>query len=282
MKARKVSSPTDQQIQLIEAAAPDKAPAKPGKPRKVLVWGHTWTHQPNPYAEKALEILARKTGAFEAMISDDPRLLLDDALRQFDALVMNNIHEREPFLPDDLAQLEDKQKANAKRLDEAAKRSILKYVRSGGGVVGIHAATAACQNWPEYGDMMGGYYGGHIHQEVVIRPEDPKHPVNACFDGKPFTITDEIYIAGEPYSRDKVRVIAGLDLSQMEDPQKRPDKDYAVSWVRAYGKGRVFYTTLGHDAATYWNPVFLQHLLAGVQFAIGDLEGQTAPITAKP
>jgi type 1 glutamine amidotransferase len=282
MKAKNVSAPTDQQIKLIEAAAPDKTRAKPAKPRKVLVWGHTWTHQPNTYAEKALEILARKTGAFEAVISDDPHLLLGDSLRQFDAIVMNNIHEREPFLPDDFAQLKGEQKAAAQKLDRAVKQSILEFVRSGKGVVGIHAATAALQNWPEYGEMIGGYYGGHIHQEVVIRLEDPKHPVNACFGAKPFPIKDEVYISREPYSRKKVRVIASLDLSRMEDPQKRPDKDYAVSWVRAYGKGRVFYTTLGHDAATYWNPVFLEHLLAGVQFAIGDVEGDTAPIAAKP
>lgn len=271
MKAKNVSPPTEQQIKLIEAAAPEKAPAKPAKPRKVLVWGHVWTHQPNPYAEKTLAILAHKTGAFEAVISDDPRLLIGDKIKQFDALVMNNIHEREPFLPDDFARLKGEQKAAAQEFDKAVKQSILIYVRSGKGVVGIHAATAACQSWPEYGDMMGAYYGGHIHQEVVIRPEDPMHPVNACFGGKPFTITDEIYICREPYSRKKVRVIASLDLSRMEDPQKRADKDYAVSWVRAYGEGRVFYTTLGHDAAIYWNPVFLQHLLAGIQYAIGDL-----------
>jgi len=271
MKAKNISAPTEKHIRLVKASAPDKAPAKPAKPRKVLVWGHVWTHQPNPYAEKALEILAQKTGAFKAVISDDPRLLLSDKLKQFDALVMNNIHEREPFLPDDFARLKDEQKAAAQKFDKAIKQSILEYVRSGKGVVGIHAATAACQSWPEYGDMMGAYYGGHIHQEVVIRPEDPKHPINACFGGKPFTIRDEIYIFREPYSRKKVHVIASLDLSRMEDPQKRPDKDYAVSWLRAYGKGRVFYTTLGHEPATYWNPVFLQHLLAGVQFAIGDL-----------
>ncbi|KPL22937.1 MAG: hypothetical protein AMJ75_07075 [Phycisphaerae bacterium SM1_79] len=271
MKAKNISAPTEKHIRLVKASAPDKAPAKPAKPRKVLVWGHVWTHQPNPYAEKALEILAQKTGAFKAVISDDPRLLRSDKLKQFDALVMNNIHEREPFLPDDFARLKDEQKAAAQKFDKAIKQSILEYVRSGKGVVGIHAATAACQSWPEYGDMMGAYYGGHIHQEVVIRPEDPKHPINACFGGKPFTIRDEIYIFREPYSRKKVHVIASLDLSRMEDPQKRPDKDYAVSWLRAYGKGRVFYTTLGHEPATYWNPVFLQHLLAGVQFAIGDL-----------
>ena len=282
MKAKNVSEPTGQQVKLIEAAAPDKAPARPAGSRRVLVWGHTWTHQPNPYAEKALEILARKTVAFEAVISDEHRLLLGDRLRQFDALVMNNIHEREPFLPDDFAKRSKEQKAAARKFDQAVKQSILDYVRSGKGVVGIHAATAALQNWPEYGEMIGGYYGGHIHQEVIIKPEDPSHPVNACFGGKPFTITDEIYISREPYSRKNVRVIAGLDLSRMEDPKKRPDKDYAVSWVRAYGKGRVFYTTLGHDAATYWNPVFLRHLLAGVQFAIGDLDGQTEPISSGP
>ena len=63
----------------------------------------------------------------------------------------------------------------------------------------------------------------------------------------------------------------------MAAPGKRPDKDYAVSWIRQYGQGRVFYTTLGHAVETYWNPLFLQHILAGVQFAIGDLEGDTTP-----
>lgn len=282
MKARNVPAPSGEEIERIEAAAPDSAQVKPAKPRKVLVWGHTWTHVPNPYAEKALEIIGRKTGAFEAVISDDPRLLLGDRLPRFDALVMNNIHERAPFLPEEFAQLKGERKIAAQKFDEAVKQSILEYVRSGKGIVGIHAATAAFQKWPAYGDMMGGYYGGHIHQEVVIKPEDPKHPVNTCFVGESFTIRDEIYISREPYSRKKVRVIASLDLSKMEDPKKRPDKDYAVSWVRAYGKGRVFYTTLGHDVATYWNPVFLIHLLAGIQFAIGDLEGETAPITKKP
>jgi type 1 glutamine amidotransferase len=278
MKAKNVPEPTDQQARLIKAAAPDKPQVKAAKRRKILVWGHSWTHQPNPYAEKALEILARKTGAFEAIISDDPRFLLADQLGQFDALVMNNIHEREPFLPEGFAKLGKDRQATAREFDRAVKKSILEYVRDGGGLVGIHAATAAFQNWPEYGEMIGGYYGGHIHQEVIIRPEDTEHPVNACFGGKPFTITDEIYISREPYSRQEVRVIASLDLSRMEDPGKRPDKDYAVSWVRAYGKGRVFYTTLGHDATTYWNPVFLRHLLAGIQFAVGDLDGQTEPV----
>lgn len=277
MKARKVAQPTAQQIRQIESAAPDSAPAKPAKPRRVLVWDHSWAHIPNPFAEKALEILGRKSGAFEATVSDDPRLLLGDKLPRFDALVMNNIHERDPFLPADFGQLDAQQKEAAKKFDAAVKQSILEYVRGGKGVVGIHAATAALQNWPEYGEMIGGYYGGHILQEVPIKLDDPKHPLNACFGGKPWRIKDEIYIAREPHTPANLRILMSLDLEQMKDPGMRPDKIYAISWVRPYEKGRVFYTTLGHAPETYWNPLFLEHVLAGIQFAIGDLPAEATP-----
>lgn len=277
MQARNVSPPTEHQVQLIQQAAPEKPPAKPAKPRRVLVWGHTWTHAPNPFAEQALEILGRKTGAFTATVSDDPRLLLGDRLPQFDALVMNNIHEREPFLPENFGQLPPEQKAAAAKFDAAVKESILQYVGSGKGLVGIHAATAALQNWPEYGEMIGGLYGGHIHREVVIKIDDPQHPVTACFAGRPWTVRDEIYLFREPYSRDRVHVLLSLDIGQMPDPGKRPDADYPISWIRRYGEGRVFYTTLGHEAATYWNRLFLEHLLAGVQWAVGDLPGEIPP-----
>ncbi len=277
MQARQVAAPSEEQIGKIEAAVPQAAPAKPAKPRKVLVWGHTWTHTPNPFAEKALEALGKKTGAFEATISDDPRLLLGDHLPKFDALVLNNIHEPEPFLPEEFNKLDPDQRKAAKQFDRAVKDSIIEYVRSGKGLVGIHAAAAAFQSWPEYGPLIGGLYESHILQEVPIKLDDPAHAVNACFGDKPFKIRDEIYIF-RGWSRDNVRVLASLDLSRMADPGKRPDKDYAVSWVRAEGQGRVFYTTLGHEPDVYWNPVFLQHLLAGLQFALGDLGGDTAPI----
>jgi type 1 glutamine amidotransferase len=299
MKARKVPVPTDEQVKQIEAAAPDAAPAKPAKPRKVLVWGHSWTHLPNPFAEKAIEILGKKTGAFTAVVSDDPRLLLPDRIVAFDALVLNNIHEADPFLPDDFAKLDDERKAAAKKFDEAVKKSILEFVKGGvepgskkdipgRGLVGTHAATCALQRWPEYLDMFGGTFGGYILQDLVIKADDPAHPVNACFENKPFRINDEIYIFTEPYSRKNLRILLSLDMAQTKFPDRiqlpranldagRPDKDHAISWVRPYGTGRVFYTVLGHQPETHWNPVFLKHLLAGIQFALGDLPGESAP-----
>jgi type 1 glutamine amidotransferase len=272
-----VKPPTEAQIAKIEAAAPAGAPVKPAKPRKVLVWCHEWAHLPNPFANRALEILARKTGAFEAVVSDDPAALLPDKLAAYDALVMNNIHEREPFLPQDFKQRPRDEQAALRARDRKIKDGILAFISGGKGVVGIHAATAAFQTWPAYGEMMGGYYGGHIVDDVTIRLEEPGHPLVACFGGKPFRIRDEIYIMKPPYARGKLRVLMSLDLEKTKDPGKRPDKDYAISWVRPYGQGRVFYTTLGHMPETYWNPLFLQHLLAGVQFATGDLAAEAAP-----
>ena len=264
-------TPREADLRKMQAAAPDKAPAKPLKARKVLVWGRAWTHVPNVSAVRAIEILGRKTGAFTAVAGDDPELFAPETLKGFDAVVMNNIHEREPLLPDDFNTLTKDAQAAARKRQQVLRKSLLDYVAAGGGVVGIHAATAACRKWPEYGAMMGGYYGGHINQEVAIRLDRPAHPINACFEGKPFRIRDEIYIPRAPYSREKVTVLLSLDLSQMADPGKRADKDYPISWIRRHGKGRVFYCTLGHAPQTYSNPLFLRHLLAAIQYATGDL-----------
>jgi hypothetical protein len=190
---------------------------------------------------------------------------------------MNNIHEKHPFLAANLGSLPKDKQEDARAVDAAVKKSILAFVRGGKGIAGIHAATAALQAWPEYGEMMGGYYGGHIAQKVPIKLDDPDHPVNACFGGKGWNINDEIYIFRGPYSRKRLRVLLSLDLDRMEDPGKRPDRDYAVSWVRPWGRGRVFYCSLGHNAATYWNPAFLKHVLAGMQFVLGDLDGPAEP-----
>jgi len=269
MRQNNVPVPTQQQESLIEEAAPSEAPVKIERPFKLLVWGHTWAHTPNAFAEKALEILGRKTGAFEPLISDDPNLLLPERIREFDALLMNNIHERDPFLPEDFPKLDAEGKRAAMEFDRALKESILAFVRDGGGLVGLHAATAAFQNWREYGEMIGGYYAGHILQEVVIRVEDPGHPVNACFEERTWRVRDEIYAFGEPYCRKKVHVLLSLDLERMPDPELRPERDYPVSWVKRYGRGPVFYTTLGHCEEVYWNPLFLRHLFNGILFVCG-------------
>jgi type 1 glutamine amidotransferase len=270
--AQDILVPTDEQVRQMRDAAPGAPQVAPKAPRRILVWGHLYTHPPNPFAARALEVLGEKTGAFEAVVSQDPQDLLPDRLAEFDGLVMNNIHEPDPFVPRNFGELPKAEQEAARAQDAAVRESILDFVAGGKGLIGIHAATAALQGWAEYGEMMGGYYQSHIHQEVPIKLDEPDHPINACFAGRGFRINDEIYFLTEQHPREKYRVLLSLDLSQMDDPGKRADKDYPITWVRKCGEGRVFYCSLGHAPETYWNPLFLAHVLAGIQFALGDLE----------
>ena len=288
LKERRVRRPGPRDLRRIEEAAPGQAPAKPARPRKVLVWGRLWTHAGNVFAEEAMKIMGRKTGAFEVVATDDPRLLLPESLQRFDALFLNNLHDQQPFLPPDWKTLPKDRLAEAQQVDKAVKASILKFVKDDGkGVAGVHGAIAALKKWSEFGEMMGAFHGGHWGGPQVLKLDDPGHPVNACFEGKPFRISDESYVPGPPYSRSKVHVLLSLDLTQSADPAEKAEwlknamkgrpRDYAISWVKPYGKGRVFYCCLGHSPNTYLNPLYLRHVLAGVQFVIGDLPADATP-----
>jgi type 1 glutamine amidotransferase len=288
LKERRVRRPGPQDIKKIEMAIPDAPPATPARPRKVLVWGRLWTHAGNAFAEEAVRIMGRKTGAFDVVVTDDPRLLLPENLGKFDALFLNNLHDQQPFLPPDWKTLPKDRLADAQEIDKAVKQSILAFVaEEGKGVAGVHGAIAALKKWSAFGEMMGAFHGGHWGGPQVLKLDDPDHPVNACFGGKPFRVSDESYVPGPPYSRRKLHVLLSLDLTQSTDPAEKAEwlknvmkgrpRDYAISWVKPYGKGRVFYCCLGHSTNTYLNPLYLRHVLAGIQFVIGDLPGDATP-----
>jgi type 1 glutamine amidotransferase len=261
----------------IEKAAPDRPIVKPARPRRLLVYGRVPTH-PESVAccFKAMEILGSKTGAFEAVSSGDPVMFLPENLERFDAVLMNNTHERTPMLPFNIEQLDGEAQNIAREREATLKKSLLDFVANGRGIVGIHGAVAGGVRWPEYLEMLAGQYGGHFTDQVWVKPVEPNHPLCAALRGESFQVHDEIYMFREPYSREKVRVLLRLDLSKMPDPGKRDDGDYVVSWVRPHGKGRVFYCSLGHVAGAYTNRHVMQHYLAGIQFAIGDLEADAS------
>ena len=167
-------------------------------------------------------------------------------------------------------------------------------VSNGKGFVGIHAAGATFvqwpkyDQWPEFGEMLGGYEnGGHPWKSdewITIKLDDPEHPLNAGFKGKGFRVSDEVFQFQKPYSRDKLRILLSIDMTKTEIisgryilPERSQDHDFAISWVRSYGKGRVFYCSLGHNPHIFWNPLILQHYLAGIQFALGDFVADTTP-----
>ena len=100
---------------------------------------------------------------------------------------------------------------------------------------------------------------------------------------KPFEVTDEIYQVKAPYSRDKLRVLLSIDTSRTNMNVKnihRKDGDFAMSWIKNYGKGRVFYCALGHEKHIFYDPLIFKYLLDGIQFVLGDLKCDATPSSA--
>lgn len=287
LQAQNVRLPSAEEIEKMTAAMPPKPAAAPARPRKLLVLGHNAWHAPVPYAAKALEIMARKTGAFEAVVTDDGAYLEPEKLAEFDAVLVNNWHGWNPFLgvaPREFGALSFEKKEELKRQEARRRRALLDFVSGGKGLVGIHAATVGLNDWKEWGEMIGGRYQALPWMDARVRVEDPSHPLCAVFKGETFRIEDEIYELRAPYSRETVRVLlsvepadAAREKSTKYGKPVRTDSDYPLSWVKSHGKGRVFYCALGHFSETYWNPLMLRHFLDGIQFALGDLPAETAP-----
>jgi len=262
---------TPEDREKVEAAIPAKAPAKPLKPRKLLVVDMQVAypgHRSIPHANLAIELMGKRTGAYEPAFSNDLANLRWEKLRQYDALYLNNTVG--PIF-------------NAPEIRE----SLLRFVREGGGLAGNHGATHASLDWPEFAELIGGKNGPHrdADEKVMVKLDDPASPINAAFAGKPFEFVDEYFrFPTAPYSRDRLHILISIDVARTDmnqgracDACIRADNDYAISWIREYGKGRVFYCSLGHNPAAFWTPPLLEHFLAGIQYALGDLKADATP-----
>ena len=266
----------DEQRQRIEAAIPNKAFAAPRKNRKLLIFDLNvgyGGHGSIPTANLAFTLMGRKTGAFETVISKDPSVFKPENLRKFDAVFLNNT----------VGNLFE---------DTGLRQSLLEFVYGGGGLLGVHGTTVAftqwpgaIEDWPEFGIMLGARGANHYDSDehVFIKLDDPEHPVNQPFGGKDFEYRDEFFRVHGPYSRDRLRVLFSIDTekTKLEGLPRgncfREDNDYALAWVRQYGRGRAFYCTIAHNPYVFWDPKMLQFYLAAVQFAVGDLQAPTIP-----
>jgi type 1 glutamine amidotransferase len=161
-------------------------------------------------------------------------------------------------------------------------KDLVDWVNAGGAFCGTHCATDTLYQDDAYGNLIGAYFTGHPPglQKIKVRVEDPKHPAAAGFaDGQGYE--DEMYVfRAKPYSRDRLRVILSIGKGSFNPGGKltRPDDDYAISWVREEGKGKVFYTSFGH-ARKVWQDAdgFQKHLIGGLKWAMGQLPGDATP-----
>ncbi|WP_193211631.1 ThuA domain-containing protein [Luteolibacter marinus] len=267
----------------ISKALPAEAYAKPAKPRKVLVFSKTagFRHTSIATGKIALTELGKKTGAFEAVVSDDLANFEPQAIAKFDAIVFLST-TMDPFTPPQqlLDKMNEVDRKDALERVKRLQKSLMDFIKGGKGFVGIHAATDTFYNWPEYGEMIGGYFNGHpwgSGQEVSIKvePGRAEHPLAAMFGGKNLEFKEEIYQFKEPYDSKKVEMLLRIDTDKTDmtlNGINRSDNDFGVAWARSWGKGRVFYCSLGHNDHIYWNPEVLRHYLAGIQWAIGDFK----------
>jgi len=258
---------TPQQTAQIEAALPAEI-LSPARPRKLLVFFRTegFVHGSIPVGLLALQRLGDKTGAFSAVASEDMAMFDAERLADFDAVVFLN-------------------STGLKFTDPAHRQALLEFVRSGKGVIGIHAASDNFPTWPEGQALIGGVFHGHpwTAKEVsAVKLDEPKHVLNLPFGGKGFWVREEIYQLKEPYSRERQRVLLSLDMSKPQnarpaDKIKRTDNDFAISWIKTEGKGRVFYTSLGHNEDIFYVQPILRHMLDGIRYALGDLAADAVP-----
>jgi len=268
-------NPTKEHRAAIDAALPS-ATAKPTKERKLLVFYRCdgFVHSSIPFGNYAMEALARETGAFSVDLADEYSVFTKENLAQYDGILFNNTTHLAP--------------------DHSQREAIMDFIQSGKGVIGLHAAADNFGEWAEGIALMGGIFDGHPWTgggTWAFKVEDPGHPLNAAFQGKGFWHKDEIYwYKAESFEgRDKLRVLLSLDMSKpenavpfeaerwqgkIEDPTA---VDVPVSWCREVGEGRLFYTNLGHNDMTFADTVVLQHMLDGIQYALGDIEADAIP-----
>src|SRR5260221_10921573 len=240
-------------------------------PRKrLLVIGEEkgYRHEAVTHAMVTIERLGKETGLWDTVIRTDTEALTKRKL-EYNAKNLNDF-DAVLFYTGGTLELDDQQKAD-----------FLSFVRDDGkGFIGVHSAAITFPKWPEYGEMIGGYFDEHPWNtfDAPILVEDPGFPGMRQFPSA-FTLKDEIYKV-KAYSREKTRVLMRLDASKLDLANKRvhrTDKDFAVTWAKTYGKGRVFYSSLGHVSENWDRPDVQTMFCEAVKWALGLVDAEATP-----
>jgi uncharacterized protein len=222
------------------------------QPHGLLYFTHSagYRHEVIPLSQDILKAIGETAPRFEVTASEDVSVFTAENLRRFATVMFYTTGE----LP----------------MSEAQKAALTQFVRAGGGFLGVHSATDTFYLWQEYLKLIGGYFNEHPwHQAVKIEVADPSSPL-VGFLGPSLTITDEIYqIADFDYRGS--HVLLRLDPASVDldaGGVHRRFYGWPLAWTRSYGKGRVFYTALGHEEAVWRDPRYQQMLRKAVLWAM--------------
>lgn len=188
-------------------------------------------------------------------------------------LVRNDAEMAEKMTPEALRQIDGVLFGNTTGdLPLPDRDAFLKWLDSGKAFIGTHAATDTFHGFPPYIDMIGGEFLTHGPQvKVNCLVEDAKHPATKMFKGSQ-EVFDEIY---EFKNCDPTKFHNLLRLEK--HPQSGQPGYYPIAWCKRYGRGRVFYTALGHRPDVWQAPWYQEHLLGGIRWALGQEKGDDKP-----
>lgn len=286
LSAQNYSFPlNDAWVQKIRTIAPTKSDFTPKKARKVLVFSlfTGYDHWVIPHTNAVLQVLSEKTGAFVLDVSTDIQSFEKRKLAEYDAIIINNTcsigPRRDLFLDvlDKDAALSTQQKNDkAKELES----NLLRYVTRGGGLMVIHGAIVMQNNSQAISDMVGGSFDYHpAMQEVTLELSEPNHPLSMAFEGKPFVHVDEPYLFNKAYDQKNFRPLLFLRASQLTKKSKALANEINyVSWIKKFGKGRVFYVSPSHNAQSFEDARLLKFYLNGIQYVTGDFPCDDSPM----
>jgi len=227
-----------------------------------------YRHEAVSHAMATIERLGEESGLWDTTIRTDTEALTKKKL-EYNAQNLNDFDAVLFFTSGEL------------ELDPQQKADLLSFVHDDGkGFIGVHSASITFTEWPEYGDMIGGYFDEHSWGtfDAPIIVEDQNFPGMQPWS-RSFVLRDETYQI-KNYSRDTVRVLMRLDPSKLDlaNPRvHRSDHDFAVTWAKMYGKGRVYYSCLGHVKENWDNPHFQKMYAEAIKWSMGMLDADTTP-----
>jgi type 1 glutamine amidotransferase len=248
---------------------------KPGAPRKrLLAWADTRNgqaqHDSIGHALATIERLGYDSGLWDTQIRTDSNIISrtpkktdgspasgGPTLANVDAIFFMG-HREVPLGADQ-------------------KEALLQFVRDGHGFVGAHVALTAFESWPEFLELIGGRFDQHpIVGPGTIVNESPDFPATRHFPSS-FAFNDEFYQPKE-LSREKVDVLLRLDLTNVPpNPALHLKGDYPLAWAKTYGKGRVFFSSLGH-ASSVWDIRDVQQMyFEAIRWALGLTDADPKP-----
>ena len=253
---------------ILSGAAAAQTTSSPKKHLLVLGEEKGYRHEAVSHAMATIERMGRESGLWDTTIRTDTEVLTKKKL-EYNAKNLNDF-DAVVFYTGGTLEMTPEQKAD-----------FLSFIHDDGkGFVGVHSATITFTNWPEYGDMIGGYFDEHpwgtFDAPVIV--EDPAFPGMSQWPVD-FVIKDEIYQMHE-YSREKLRVLMRLDPTKLDLTNKRvhrTDGDFAVAWAKSYGKGRVFYSTLGHPVENWDRPDMRKMYFEAIRWALRLVDADVTP-----